>query len=260
MILKNSAKIFVTSVLVLFFSVSTIHATELQAWILVPGGGTSSSDNYNVDSTIGSYIAGTTTSPSYTLEIGFLTIHGSNLTPTIPDANQASDEILVEDGGGSSGGGSSGGGSSGGGPSDDYPGDVDSGDVDSGDVDSGISVGKNSDVQPISEPEPEILVPAPFVDITIDPQYYIDRYYNEPIYKSWFDKNYPQYSSIYHAVGLSESDYILKTDIESEIPVPAPEFIEINNQLIPYVIIIVVTIIIILLINYKIINKNRFRK
>ena len=45
---------------------------------------------------------------------------------------------------------------------------------------------------------------ASFVDQTKDPQHYIDRYNNEPAYKEWFDENYPQYSSIYQAVGLSE--------------------------------------------------------
>ena len=45
---------------------------------------------------------------------------------------------------------------------------------------------------------------ASFVDQTKDPQHYIDRYNNEPTYKEWFDENYPQYSSIYDAVGLEE--------------------------------------------------------
>jgi len=40
-----------------------------------------------------------------------------------------------------------------------------------------------------------------FVDTNKDPQYYIDRYYNEPNYKNWFDKNYPDYT-IEEAVGL----------------------------------------------------------
>ena len=30
-----------------------------------------------------------------------------------------------------------------------------------------------------------------FVDPNKNPQYYLDRYYNEPKYKSWFDRNYP---------------------------------------------------------------------
>ena len=45
---------------------------------------------------------------------------------------------------------------------------------------------------------------ALFVDTSKNPQHYIDRYFNEPKYKEWFDKNYPQYISIYQAVGLEE--------------------------------------------------------
>jgi len=68
------------------------------------------------------------------------------------------------------------------------------------------------DHKPISEPEPEILVPAPFVVTTIDPQHYIDRYYNEPNYKLWFDKNYPEYSSIYHAVGVDKIQQVAESE------------------------------------------------
>ena len=50
---------------------------------------------------------------------------------------------------------------------------------------------------------PKLTVPA-FVDQSKDPQHYIDRYFNESKYKQWFDKNYPQYISIYQAVGLEE--------------------------------------------------------
>jgi hypothetical protein len=42
------------------------------------------------------------------------------------------------------------------------------------------------------------------VDPAKDPQSYIDRYNNEPKYKEWFDKTYPEYSSIYQAVGLEK--------------------------------------------------------
>lgn len=45
---------------------------------------------------------------------------------------------------------------------------------------------------------------ASFVDETKNPQSYIDRYNNEPTYKKWFNDNYPEYSSIYEAVGLPE--------------------------------------------------------
>ena len=41
---------------------------------------------------------------------------------------------------------------------------------------------------------------ADFVDPTKNPQVYLDRYYNEPKYKSWFDRNYPDLT-IEEAVG-----------------------------------------------------------
>ena len=54
-------------------------------------------------------------------------------------------------------------------------------------------------------PEPkELEIPASFVDETKDPQSYVDRYNDEAGYKKWFDDNYPEYSSIYQAVGLEE--------------------------------------------------------
>ena len=55
---------------------------------------------------------------------------------------------------------------------------------------------------PEPEPESKELGIASFVDKTKDPQYYVDRYNNEPSYKKWFDENYPQYDSIEQAVGL----------------------------------------------------------
>ncbi|WP_297593714.1 CFI-box-CTERM domain-containing protein [Nitrosopumilus sp.] len=63
--------------------------------------------------------------------------------------------------------------------------------------------------EPKDEPEPEpkseeLKIPAPFVDETKDPQSYVDRYNNEKVYKDWFDKTYPEYESIYQAVGLEE--------------------------------------------------------
>ena len=53
--------------------------------------------------------------------------------------------------------------------------------------------------QPSDDMVPEL---AAFVDPNQDPQYYVDRYNNEPKYKEWFDKNYSEYPSIYQAVGL----------------------------------------------------------
>ena len=42
------------------------------------------------------------------------------------------------------------------------------------------------------------------MDESKDPQSYVDRYNNEASYKEWFDKSYPEYDSIYQAVGLEE--------------------------------------------------------
>ena len=52
--------------------------------------------------------------------------------------------------------------------------------------------------------EEPLQIPASFVDITKNPQSYVDRYMNESTYKEWFDENYSQYVSIYEAVGLEE--------------------------------------------------------
>ena len=52
---------------------------------------------------------------------------------------------------------------------------------------------------------PSVFAIASFVDQTKDPLHYIDRYFGEPAYKEWFDENYPQYDSIYDAVGLEKS-------------------------------------------------------
>ena len=46
-----------------------------------------------------------------------------------------------------------------------------------------------------------------FVDSKKDPHEYLKRYLKEPKYKGWFNRNYPNYT-IYHAVGLSISDYL----------------------------------------------------
>jgi hypothetical protein len=42
-----------------------------------------------------------------------------------------------------------------------------------------------------------------FIDETKDPQHYIDRYFNEPTYKKWFDENYSDYT-IYESVGMKQ--------------------------------------------------------
>jgi len=57
--------------------------------------------------------------------------------------------------------------------------------------------------EPKEEPKTELGI-APFVDQSKDAQSYVDRYNNEPKYKEWFDENFPDYDSIYEAVGLKE--------------------------------------------------------
>lgn len=52
---------------------------------------------------------------------------------------------------------------------------------------------------------------ADFVDKTKKPEYYLDRYYNEPVYQSWFDRNYPNLT-IEEAVGYTIPS---KIDVES---------------------------------------------
>ncbi|KAG2480846.1 MAG: 50S ribosomal protein L31e (modular protein) [Nitrosopumilales archaeon] len=54
---------------------------------------------------------------------------------------------------------------------------------------------------PAKEEKPKL---AGFVDPEKGAQHYVDRYNKEKKYKDWFHKNYPQYSSIYEAVGLEE--------------------------------------------------------
>ena len=62
---------------------------------------------------------------------------------------------------------------------------------------------------------------ASFVDDDKDPQHYIDRYNNEESYREWFDTNYSQYDSIYHAVGVDESTIIEDKNKEvNELPTP----------------------------------------
>ena len=58
---------------------------------------------------------------------------------------------------------------------------------------------------------------AAFVDQSKDPQHYIDRYFNESKYKQWFDKNYPQYTSIYEAVGLEQPVQVIEEPVKENI-------------------------------------------
>jgi hypothetical protein len=57
---------------------------------------------------------------------------------------------------------------------------------------------------------------ADFVDSQKNPQHYIDRYYNEKSYKSWFDKNYPELT-IEQAVGITDNIQEIKTTVQELI-------------------------------------------
>jgi len=56
---------------------------------------------------------------------------------------------------------------------------------------------------------------ADFIDPNKGPQHYLDRYYNEPGYKDWFDRNYPDLT-IEEAVGIS-TNFIITETIENII-------------------------------------------
>ena len=57
---------------------------------------------------------------------------------------------------------------------------------------------------------------ANFVDPDKDPQYYLDRYYNESTYKSWFDRNYPDIT-IEEAVGITSEDSVIDSILQKEL-------------------------------------------
>ena len=68
---------------------------------------------------------------------------------------------------------------------------------------------------------------APFVDQSKDPCSYVERYDNEPAYEEWFRDNYPEYISIYEAVGIQDKRKICEPEMSEaekqareEIPNP----------------------------------------
>ena len=66
----------------------------------------------------------------------------------------------------------------------------------------------------ITQPEPEPSGIADFVDPEKELEYYLDRYYNESAYKSWFDTNYPGLT-IEEAIGYEEP--VLESSVIPEI-------------------------------------------
>ena len=57
---------------------------------------------------------------------------------------------------------------------------------------------------------------ADFVDSSKDPSYYLQRYYSEPAYKSWFDRNYPD-MTIEEAAGHTDSAGEMKSTVQNII-------------------------------------------
>jgi len=85
-----------------------------------------------------------------------------------------------------------------------------------------ITEEKNSTPQTNFEPnlKNDESILASFVDPSKDPQHYLDRYYNEPIYKDWFDSNYPGLT-IEEAIGLESVSSFTETieaNLENVIP------------------------------------------
>lgn len=79
---------------------------------------------------------------------------------------------------------------------------------------------------PITELEKNIKLTenkiADFVDSSKDPYDYVKRYYSEPEYKSWFDRNYPNLT-IEDAVGYTDNVKEIKSKVQQII----------DNQIIP---------------------------
>ncbi len=75
----------------------------------------------------------------------------------------------------------------------------------------------------LTQPEQEIIkntIPG-FPDPDKSPQYYLDRYNNEPVYQEWFDKNFPN-QSIYEVIGVEAPQVIEQNPIsaiENEEPI-----------------------------------------
>jgi len=76
--------------------------------------------------------------------------------------------------------------------------------------------------------EPKELGLAPFVDETKDPQNYVDRYNTDVNYREWFNDSYPEYSSIYQAVGLEEPEEELVIDFKP--PEKLDPFLELQQN------------------------------
>ena len=75
----------------------------------------------------------------------------------------------------------------------------------------------------VPEQNPATKIPD-FIDPYRGAQYYLDRYYNEPAYKKWFDTNYPDYT-IEEAIKLAIPD----SNLEPKPKTGIPDFIDQKN-------------------------------
>ena len=64
-----------------------------------------------------------------------------------------------------------------------------------------------------SKEKPKI-INRDFVDTNEDPSHYIQRYYSEPAYKSWFDRNYPG-QTIEETVGYTDNVEKIKSTVQN---------------------------------------------
>ena len=83
-------------------------------------------------------------------------------------------------------------------------------------------------ISPTTPESPKELEVASFVDETKDPQSYVDRYNADVNYREWFNDNYPEYSSIYQAVGLEEPEEELVIDFKP--PEKLDPFLELQQN------------------------------
>jgi hypothetical protein len=84
--------------------------------------------------------------------------------------------------------------------------DSESGKVTTGEMMNDGLVADDADDDKLTEPMEPIdnVSRAPFLDSGKDPRHYVERYYSEPHYKSWFDRNYPG-QTIEETVGYGNS-------------------------------------------------------
>jgi len=73
----------------------------------------------------------------------------------------------------------------------------------------------DSDGCPDTKPKPKPVVPK-FVDPKKGAQHYLDRYHNEPAYRQWFVKNYPDYT-IEQVIELAIPDVFTQKEAKPEL-------------------------------------------